>query len=101
MEEMEQTIENLTRQVEEDSQRCQCGRGRKDNPIDLRSSDEAMGSSDERMEVSDGGTRSSDDEGDVESLGEGTAVAIVSNDQPNVVQGGSQGATRGRGVGRG
>ena len=101
MEEMEQTIENLTRQVEEDSECCQCGRGCKDNPINLRSSDEAMGSSDERMEMSDGGTRSSDDKGDVESLGEGTAMVIVGNDQPNVVQGGSKGATRGRGVGRG
>ena len=81
--------------MEEDSERCQCGRDRKDNPTNLRSPDEAMGSLDEGMEMSDGGMRLSDDEGDVELLGEGTAVVIMGNDQPNVVQGGSQGATRG------
>ena len=96
MERMERVIENLTRQVEENEERCPCGReGRRENPINLISSDEAMGSADEARGTLDGGTGSSDR--DVEVPDEGTAVVIVDNDQPNppnVAEGSSRGVGR-------
>ena len=103
MERMERALENLTRQVEENEKRCPCGKeGGREHPIDLMSSDEAMGSADEDVGTSSGGTGSS--VRDVEVPDEGTAAVVVHNDRanlPNVAEGSSRGVGRGRGIGRG